>query len=901
MTDDGDRLVDRSTAVTRVPNRSHLRTKTEELLGSNSSVSLGFFFRWIGSFIGRFPVPFIITTGILLSCSFGMIGLKLRDNVRSGYTPTTSRSRIENQIYREFLHSEGDPVLTTLLIESRDGGSMHRQEYLDEAVKQWNYIAKNLSVTFDDGTSLKFSDVCGHYCDANLAVEHYANSLRMKNNFPSMSGYRLEFPIATIMSYKLHLERNFFGVKTNNNTENNIEHIQVINMMIMAEGKTLLDYERIGKWELAVFDYCQKYRNDDSKILNMHVIGPEIVDTEMNKDAQKMSPYFAVGIALMLTFVVSTVFFSALHYGFAGWPIIVVSICCVMVPCFAVTTTLGINNLVGKRTNSPMLIMPFLVTGIGVDDAFLTLHAWMRQPPDISRQEKLARVFHEVGPSITTTTLTNVITFLIGYFSPTEEMSIFCLGSAMALFFAYVYTLTFFSPLLALTMNHHFSKPRRSSKGYMRKFLKFYSKVISHWASFVFLMLGALVYWGFGIIGTINMEAKLDTAKILPLDTPIRKPNRLMEEYVWNEFYPVTVIVNHPLNITNATEMAIYDEFVNAFETASKSRGSQFSISWLRDYHEYFFETAAEFFDYDSEDVTNTSSSFNYEKLDGFLKSPVFKHHAGSMRLNFSDPIPVRSFLLTFAYAETASWDDRIELMKHWRQTADRYPQLNASVWNVNAMFVDQMLSLKPLAQQNVTVTLVCMAIVCAVFIQNPVSVVTATMSILSIANGVTGYLSFWALDLDPVSLCAILVSIGMAVDFVAHTTYHYQIAYKEKLIDGKLRKVLLNTPEARVEYVLANIAWPMLQGGTSTVLCIIPLVHLQNYLPLVFVKTITLVVIWGLFHGLVLLPAILSQIPLRFFNHDCNSLILGQSSNDDENYSSTIQEMTPLAPEPNV
>ncbi|KAK6052136.1 hypothetical protein COOONC_10359 [Cooperia oncophora] len=83
-------------------------------------------------------------------------------------------------------------------------------------------------------------------------------------------------------------------------------------------------------------------------------------------------------------------------------------------------------------------------------------------------------------------------------------------------------------------------------------------------------------------------------------------------------------------------------------------------------------------------------------------------------------------------------------------------------------------------------------------------------------------YLSFWHLDLDPVSLCAVLISIGMAVDFVAHTTYHY-----------------------------------------------------QNYIPLVFVKTITLVVIWGLWHGLVLLPAFLSQIPLRLLNFNCYRVLV--------------------------
>ncbi|KAL6729458.1 hypothetical protein Aduo_000509 [Ancylostoma duodenale] len=66
--------------------------------------------------------------------------------------------------------------------------------------------------------------------------------------------------------------------------------------------------------------------------------------------------------------------------------------------------------------------MPFLVMGIGLDDSLVTLYSWLRQPLRHSPATKLGKVLEEVGPSITTTTLTNVITFLIGWLTPTEEI-----------------------------------------------------------------------------------------------------------------------------------------------------------------------------------------------------------------------------------------------------------------------------------------------------------------------------------------------------------------------------------------------------------------------------------------------------------------------------------------------
>lgn len=80
----------------------------------------------------------------------------------------------------------------------------------------------------------------------------------------------------------------------------------------------------------------------------------------------------------------------------------------------AVGSATGIMALTGVPLIGINLAAPFLMLGIGLDDTFVMLSAWRHTPATLSVEERSARMFGDAGVSITITSLTNVISFVIG-------------------------------------------------------------------------------------------------------------------------------------------------------------------------------------------------------------------------------------------------------------------------------------------------------------------------------------------------------------------------------------------------------------------------------------------------------------------------------------------------------
>ena len=104
-----------------------------------------------------------------------------------------------------------------------------------------------------------------------------------------------------------------------------------------------------------------------------------------------------------------------------------------------------------------------------------------------------------------------------------------------------------------------------------------------------------------------------------------------------------------------------------------------------------------------------------------------------------------------------------------------------------------------------------------------------------------------WDITIEVVSSVNIIISIGLCVDYSVHMCHAFLTASGSR--------------KERARTALLEMGAPVLNGGFSTLVAFILLAGSESYVFSTFFSIFLLVIIFGLYHGLILLPVLLSLI----------------------------------------
>ena len=155
---------------------------------------------------------------------------------------------------------------------------------------------------------------------------------------------------------------------------------------------------------------------------------------------------------------------------------------------------------------------------------------------------------------------------------------------------------------------------------------------------------------------------------------------------------------------------------------------------------------------------------------------------------------------------------------------------------------------------RNLCIALACVFLTTLILLADILGSVYVLVTVALSLVDLCGFMAAWDITIDVVSACNIIIAIGLCVDYSVH------ICHAFLTVSGTRRE--------RAKAAIVDMGVAVLNGGFSTMLAFILLAGSDSHVFSVFFKIFLLVVIFGLFHGLILLPVVLSLIgPTTYTN----------------------------------
>ncbi|KAL5012818.1 hypothetical protein ScPMuIL_011369 [Solemya velum] len=816
---------------------------------------IGDVFAKYGQFATRNPWKLIILsvmTNILLG--IGLVRINIQSDTEFLFTPHNSQAFLERARVRTIFpdKSEDDFYLQNVadfghygeIIVRSTSGDVLESEVLTEILAIYTYV-NEISIEYHD-QKMMYDDICGRrhlQCVVEgadfLEPDMMAKLLARNISYPYYNGIYLPMIFGGVTAKNgLLLSARTFKMRFNLRTD--VE-------------------QPIEMWEKEFIDRMKLLKTNKTEVSFEQY---DSLNIELNTSVMRDVTMFAVTVGLMSIYAcLVTAKGDCLSdrslLGMAG----VVSTMLGMLGGFGLCSACGVTfvSLVG--------VSPFLIIGIGLDNTFILLSG---MGDALSRhdavEERVAFMMRTSGLGITITSLTDLLAFLIGASSSLPAVQYFCIYTGITIFFTYINYMTFFVGCLVIDQkriasNRHSKTFRKMAskeqlqiegKGEMEIFCctgkvphtreDVDSPLESYPRNFLvsltltdalkpFVLLVYLFYLGISIWGCLNFNENLRLEQLVADDSYFHKFNVWKTEYYLTEI-PITLVIDGEVDYSLPEVRQNIAHVINKTK-ALHDVDSQFQLSWLQAYSSspYYNPINPQTF------VTDLNLFLANDHSRLYENDIVFGADTSSIAYS-------RFYVRSRHLQDTGDW---VNLIKDLREICD---DSTLPVFAHNAWFVygEQYISILPQTTQTLGAAAASILFVVLVFMPHPFIVITVMFAVASIIIGLIGFMYFWDLTLSSITMIQIIMSVGFSVDYTAHICHAFMSTKGATRSD-------------RVRDALRHVGGPVFSGAISSILGVVVLAFSQAYIFRTFFKVMTLVILIGGTHALVILPVILSLV----------------------------------------
>lgn len=131
--------------------------------------------------------------------------------------------------------------------------------------------------------------------------------------------------------------------------------------------------------------------------------------------------------------------------------------------------------------------------------------------------------------------------------------------------------------------------------------------------------------------------------------------------------------------------------------------------------------------------------------------------------VDFGDPKQpdfVTSFRFTMGMRNLQSTNGQKEAMVELRTIAKKFPERNITTFNLFWLFGDQYLVILPNTMECSIIAVCTMVVIALLLIPHPVCSIWVALAILSMHIGVIGFMAWWDVNLDAISMITIVMYV---------------------------------------------------------------------------------------------------------------------------------------------
>jgi len=622
------------------------------------------------------------------------------------------------------------------------------------------------------------------------------------------------------------------------------------------------------EWEAKVVDVLKSYKKTVSGYKFVFMLHRS-VDDELGRSVGGDIMLMVITYTIMITFVCLALgHFDPVRFrgstAMGG----------VLLIILATLSAYGISALTGAKFTSLAQILPFLILGVGVDDMFILVASFDRTSPSDDVRTRCSEGLRDAGVTITLTSLTNAVAFLLGSTTSIPAVSYFCIYASITILVNFLYMVFGFTAILALEAkrrNAHrvdcFCCFRSSSAPVAEDFevnkdgqaehLTFTQKLFRDRISPFLMkpMVKALVIFAFlaltasSVYGVMNVTQGFELQDVTPDDSYARDFLDMRDQEFRDVTYDLDLYIKDVDYHSSATTEQL-DEYV---ETITDSKWSLLPLeSWMVDFKTYIGATAPYSGQLDANGNLNDKAVF-YDALNNFLAQPEYIRH--SVNINFfaepgADNITtIRSSRLVTDMQSVRDVPDRKAITEDLRvrdQGADvNKGGLVAFAFNYYFIFWESFHIIVDELINNLVLSLVAVAAVCLFLLIHPLAVIILAAVVALIDLHLLASVYYWGMHINSISVINLVMAVGLVVDYSAHLMHSFLTAQ--------------GTREERVTKAMTKMGSSISLGGFTTFIGIAPLGLASSEIFRTFFRMFLGIIGYGLLHGLILLPVLLS------------------------------------------